>query len=417
VVGSAQKALYVLLGAVGLLLLIACANVANLMLAQMAKRRREISVRKALGAGSLQLPRQFLTESVALAIAGGAAGSLLAVWCLAFIRWAEPRSIPRLAELEVDWRVVALAFAVSLFTGVLFGLAPVFFAARTNVSETLKSEQRGGRFTRDPLKIGLVSLEVAIALVLTVGSGLLFRSFLHLGSVDPGFQNGECPHDNFCATPIAVQRPAVDSTLLVKHYGPGDEARGELYFPFAQRPESFMTLAIRSAQAPGAALISAVRREVAAVDPQQPIIRMRAWDEYLDESFSLRRFYTGLLGAFSFVALAMAALGIYGVISYAVGLRSREIAIRMALGARSTGVQWMIVRQALQLAAIGLVAGILGAFGLTRALRGLLYNVTPTDGFTFTVVVILLTAVAAAASYLPARRATADGSMRALHFD
>jgi putative ABC transport system permease protein len=230
------------------------------------------------------------------------------------------------------------------------------------------------------------------------------------------------PGENPLGKRISLSGPArwlevIGVVADVKHHGPGDDARGELYFPFAQRPEGFMTLAIRSSKAPGAALISAIRREVATLDPQQPIIRMRAWDEYLDESFALRRFYTGLLGTFSFVALAMAALGIYGVISYTVGLRAREIAIRMALGAMSTGVQWMIVRQALQLAAIGVVAGIVGAFGLTQALRGLLYHVTPTDGFTFAFVVVLLTAVAAAASYIPARRATADGSMRALHLD
>jgi putative ABC transport system permease protein len=541
VVGGIENALILLLVAVGLLLLIACANVANLMLAYMAKRRREIAVRKALGAGTLQIARQFLAESTALAVAGGAAGSLLAAWSLALIRWAEPQNVPRLAEVTVDWRIVVFALGIASLSTVIFGLAPALFAARTNANEVLKDAQRGlsGKFARDPLKTGLVSLEVAIAMVLAIGSGLLFKSFARLASVDPGFKtdnaltatlvlNGtryreppavrqffetltgrlenlpgvvsvsaahalplsgmdsgysfliegrppviraDSPNARYrVVTPnyfrtagiaILAGRPfepkdhqnAADVVVIneslarqywpdedavgkritligpqrwrvvvgvvadVKHYGPAEAARGELYFPFAQQPETLMTFIIRTEGAAGGNLLPAIRREVANLDPQQPILRVRPWDEYVDENFALRRFYTSLVAAFSFIALTMAALGIYGVISYTVGLRTREIGIRMALGARAGNVQWMIVRQALQLAAIGIAAGIAGAFALSRTLSGLLYGVAPGDGATIALVIGLLTAVAATASYIPVRRATTVDALRALHVE
>jgi len=538
--GRAGPAFLILLGAVGLLLLIACANVANLLLARSGARRKEIAMRAALGAGRGRILRQLLTESVLLALLGSVLGVLLAGWSLGALRGALPDFIPRLKQVQVDARVLGFTLGLSLITGLIFGLAPALRASRADLNEALKE---GGRRTQGAvggsrMRSLLVVTEMALALVLAVGAGLLARSFARLMAVDPGLRAANVlsmqlslPEANYdeprCGSffknlierlealpgvrsaaavnvrplrgglldmPIWVsgfqvegapeaprgQEPWADirratpgyfSTLgiplrqgrfftdrddrraspvalvneaLVRRHFPGESPLGRrlrlagqsreivgvvadvklygldkptgpaIYAPHAQWPSRIMCLVVRT-QGDPAAWASAVRRQVLELDPDQPVSDVRAMDEVLAECTLIRRFATALLGVFAALAVLLAVVGIYGLMSYSVSQREHEIGLRMALGAAPRQVLAMVVTRGLVLAASGASLGVLAAFGFTRLLRGLLFGgITPTDPLIFAGVPALLIAVAAVASYLPALRATRIDPVAAL---
>lgn len=540
VVGDTGRALFVLLGAVGLVLLIACANVANLLLARAASRRKEIALRTALGASRARLVRQLLTESVLIAIVGGALGLTLAWWGIGALVAAAPDSIPRLREVGIDARVAAFTAIVSLATGVLFGVAPAMKASRLELNDALKEGGRtaaahglGGRL--------LVIAEVAVSIVLLVSAGLLLRSFARLQDVQPGFAaerlltvrvslpasryttfaKGDTffadlfaglqsrpgvrgvaainslpfsgfggsrsfqiegrpatrPEDNteeqlrivtdgyfaVMGIPLVTGREfAADDSLRgrrvavvneafarkhfggsaaigkrvaferdapvwyeivgivgnVKHRGLDAGDRPELYVPyrqplFAQWTVRPMYVVVRTDGDP-IDLVSTVRREVVRVDPDQPISDVRTMAERIDRSLIGRRFNATLLALFAALALTLAAVGIYGLVAYAVTERTHEIGVRIALGATRTDVVAMVLRQGMVLAAIGAAIGVAASLGVVRLLAGLLFYVSPADPATFAAIPLLLLLVALAACIIPARRATRVDPMSAL---
>jgi len=541
IVGDTSRALFVLLGAVGLVLLIACANVANLLLARAASRRKEIALRTALGASRGRVVRQLLTESVVVAAGGGAIGLVLAFWSLDALVAVAPESIPRLREIGVDARVVGFTAIVSMATGLLFGLAPAISASRADLNESLKEGGRSGATAHGRAGGLLVVAEVALSLVLLIAAGLLIRSFARLQVVQPGFepshlltfrlslpasryttfQKGAAFFDDFFTrlrsnpdvrgvaaihvlpfsgqggsrsfiiegraplrpsesmeeqlrivtdgyfgvlnTPVITgrdfgNRDTLSSTLVavvndafaqkhfpngnaigqrvsfesdtpkwreivgvvgnIKHRGLDARDRPELYVPYRQplfeswtvRP---MFVVVRTGGDPLAAA-PAIRREIASIDRDQPISDVRPMDERIDRSLTGRRFNTVLLGLFAALALALAAVGIYGIVAYSVTERTHEIGVRVALGAQRRDVVGMLMRQGLTMTAAGTLVGIAGALALTRVIAGLLFGVGAADPITFTAIPLLLAAVAVAACYIPARRATRVDPMRAL---
>jgi putative ABC transport system permease protein len=526
VVGSVRRALLVLGGVVAFVLLIACANVANLLLARSTTRTREIAVRTALGAGRGRMVRQLLTESLVLAALGGALGLVLAALGLRAVKALAPASVPRVASVSIDGWTLAFTVVVALVTGVLFGLVPALHAGRADLQRVLRDGARGSTVAGGARGV-LVVAQIALSLVLLVGAGLMARSFVRLQSVDPGFEpqnvltghvqlagqrfrassaatsffaqllervekvpgvvsasainwlpfggQGSAtsywiegrpvppPTDEFVADVRAVD-PAYFRTMRIrvvrgepfdarantespkqivvneafvrvhfpaanpigehvlmpwddtlrgeivgvvadtKHTGLDSTARPMIYWAMKQFPTNFMTLVVRTAGDP-MRLAPAIAREVRALEPNQPFAEVKPLDAYLGQSVAQRRFSMALLGIFSAVALVLAALGIYGVLAYSVAQRTREIGVRMALGARDGAVAAMVVREALGVVATGLAIGIAGALALTRVLGSLLYDISPTDPFTFAGVACVLGAVALTASYLPARRA------------
>jgi putative ABC transport system permease protein len=534
IVGEVRNALLVLLGAVGLVLLIACVNVANLLLARVASREGELAVRTALGAGRGQLVRQLLTESVLLALLGGAAGLLLASLSLDALLALRPEGMARLAEVRIDRDVVAFATALSVFTGLLFGVFPALHMTRRATAQSLREggrallTGRGGR-----LRGGLVVGQMALAMVLLAGAGLLIKSFTRLIRVDPGFHVEKALTFRISLPPSAyaeeprrtafyeellarlgalpgvrstggvwglplggnkaymsfavegrpplppAQQPSMQMQIATADYfrtmeipvtrgrgfEPGDragapqvvllsetavrrffagedpigkrikvgwrrpdgqpeaggevvgivgdvkemtlagETQPEIYIPYPQLPMESMDVVLRSA-VPPSSLMSLAQAVVRELDPELPVARLRTLDDVVSRSLSEPRFYTLLLGAFASVALLLAALGIFGVMSYAVVQRSREIGIRVALGALPGHVLGAVLRQALVLAGSGVMIGLGGALALSQALAGLLFDVSPTDPATLGGMAILLTTVALLASYLPARQAT-----------
>ena len=531
IVGNSRASLLVMLAAVVFVLLIGAANVANMLLARAAARQKEMAIRTALGAGRWQIVRQLLTESVMLSLFSGALGLLVAIWGIDLLVALSPQDLPRVKEVTIDLRVLGFTLAVSLLTGILFGLLPALQASRPNLNERLKA---GGRIAtsginRQRLRGSLVIAEIALSLVLLVGAGLLIRSFVRLQAVNPGFNasnvltmridltgpkyktgaqviafhnqllerlkqlpgvesastrsfvpiarddsfanlrfNLEGRKDDESNPPVAfynavspdyfqtmmipllkgrgfserdvrgTQNVAIVNSTLAQRYFRGEDPLGkrislednpkeedwitiagvvgdtkprelrsepvaELYMPYNQQPEEGMSLMIRhSDRGTGAA----VRNEVLALDKDQPVYSVRSLDSVLSESVSGPRFRTLVLGIFAGVALILASVGIYGVISYGVSQRTQEIGIRMALGARTPDVLKLVVKGGMTLVLIGVVIGITGAFALTRLLRTLLFAVTPTDAMTFASVPLLLIIVAALACYIPARRAT-----------
>jgi putative ABC transport system permease protein len=535
-VGDIRRAFWVLLGAVGFVLLIACVNVANLLLARAAARESEIAVRTALGAGRGRLIRQLLTESIILAIVGGGLGLLLAVWGVEGLLALEPQGIPRLNEVRVDPSVVFFTMGLSLATGLLFGLVPAFQSTRGGISATLKEGGRGALTSRggSRMRTTLVIAEVALAVMLLAGAGLLIRSFSRLASVDPGFQvqpaltfelslpesryeteehqiaffdqlmpklqtlpgvqaagavislplsgssivltfeiagRPPVPPSQQPAMQVRVATPGYFQTIGIplkrgrffsdsdrwgspqvvliteaaaKQYFPNEDpigkritlgwGRGEnkpraggevvgiigdvkdagldepdppqIYLPYRQWPIGSMSFLLKTA-VPPESVADPVRRTVYSMDGNLPVGNVRTLETLVARSISQPRFYMTLLTVFASVALALAAIGIFGVLSYAVAQRTREIGIRMALGAHQRTVVRLIVRDAMIMASVGVAIGTVAAFLLTEWLVAkLLFNTSPYDPATFTIVAVALAAVSLAAAYVPARRAT-----------
>jgi putative ABC transport system permease protein len=532
-VSSVNPALLVLLGAVAFVLLIACVNVANLLLARSAAREKEIAIRVSLGAGRWRISRQLLTESALLALAGGTVGLTLAKWGKDLLLALAPEDLPRLSDVSLDGRALAFTAAITLLTGLGFGLFPALQASNirgANLNETLKDAGRGstddGR--RRLIRGALVVLEVALALVLLVGAGLLIKSFLRLRSVDPGFNpagaltaqiplsqrkypedsqrvafytqliekvaalpgvqaagaamvtplsgndfvlgfmiegrppypaGGEPDTNYYSVTPdyfkamgipllrgrLFTERDTKDATRVViinetmakrffpgedpigkrlhvtmgpvlyreivgivgdvKHYSLDQDAKAQTYEPYAQQPFSGMTLVARTSGDP-AGLSAAIRGEVLKIDKELPISNVKTLEQYLSTSIAQQRFSVLLLGIFAAVAMALACVGIYGVLSYSVEQRRREIGVRMALGAARRDVLRLVVGHAMFMTLIGVAIGLGAAFALTRVMSTLLFGVSATDPVTFGLIALLLVAVALLAALVPARRAT-----------
>jgi putative ABC transport system permease protein len=544
-VQDVRPALFVLLGAVGFVLLIACTNVANLLLARSAVRQKEIAIRTALGASRWRIVRQLLTESVVLGIFGGALGLLLALWWTDALKSLVPGQIPRLTEAGIDLRVLSFTILVSVLTGVVFGLIPALQASKPDLNEALKEGDRGSTGTRHRVRSVLVISEIAIALVLLIGAGLMVKSLWRLQNVKTGFDTGNLltmqlsyradagevarvrnffteleekikatpgveavsfsnglpflgasedsvwvkgrpkakPTDEMMAvqyivTPdyfrtlgIELKRgrliteqdkagtplvTVVDESFAqkyfpgedpvgqyldygpevppleiigivghVKHYGLDGEVPvdPQFYLPLRQVPDQFLprvvtriSMAVRTSGDP-LPLIGAIRQHVLAVDPNQPIYNVRTMDQVITESIAARRFAMLLLTIFAAVALLLASLGIYGVMSYSVTQRTHEIGIRMALGASALDVLKMVVGQGMLLVLIGVGVGLAGALVVTRVMSGLLFGVSATDPLTFGGISLLLALVAFMACYVPARRATRVDPMTALRYE
>ncbi|MBA2645733.1 MAG: ABC transporter permease [Pyrinomonadaceae bacterium] len=539
IVGDARPALLIMLGAVGLVLLIACANVANLLLARAANRQKEFALRTALGASRWRIVRQLLTESVMLAFLGGGAGLLFAWWGVDLLAAAEPRGVPRLAELGVDNRALVFTFLLSLLTGIVFGLAPAWHISGRGLHQTLKegsravSTGRGGKLRR-----ALVVAEVALAMVLLGGAGLLIKSFARLLASDPGFEaknvvtaeiglprlrysdagqvsrfyqqllerlealpgveaatiTNSLPglgqewqtdiaikgrpraktddlinvdwaiisSDYFITmkVPLAEGRAftpqeardglpvvVVDERLarqfwpngdaLGKHilydsatpheivgiarnmktYGTVADARIKIYTPLGRADLKRATLAIRTTNTHSQGIITAATREINALDKDLPVTDVETMERILAREVSPQRFNTLLLTVFASVALMLAAVGIYGVMSYMVAQRTHEIGIRMALGAQRSDVLRLVMGQGLRMTVAGVAAGLLACFALTRVMANLLFGVSATDPATFIIISLLLAGVALIACYVPARRATKVDPMIALRYE
>jgi len=537
-VGRVRFALLVLLGAVGFVLLIACANVANLLLVRAAGRRKEIAVRVALGASRWRVIRQLLTENVLLGLLSGLLALALAFWCVNLLRTIIPENLPRADEIGIDGRVFGFTMLISLGTGILFGLVPAFHASRVDLNDALKDGGRSsGGSGHNRLRSLLVVSEVALALALLTGAGLMLRSFIRLMSIDPGLdprnvltvdirlsrskysraqqaaffqrllerlraipgiqaagavypmplsgmeedlwfdiegQPPPAPGDHRSAGPRGVSpgyfkaqgiqllkgrvfaesdggdtspvvvineatarrywpnqdplgrrisfdsrdgqptwRQIVGVVRSVRHMALSEEPRPEVYIPFTQHPLAFMTLVART-DGPPLTFVSAIRNQVQAVDKDQPISNVHTMEERLAGTVSQRRFNLILLAIFAGLALSLGAIGIYGVMSYMVTQRGHEIGVRMALGAQRGDVIRLVLRQGMTLTLTGVLVGLIAAFGLTRLLRNLLFDLSATDPLTFFITALILALVALTACYLPARRATKVDPMVAL---
>jgi predicted permease len=549
-VGNVQPFLIVLLAAVGFLLLIACANVANLLLARSMGRSREFAIRTALGASQSRVIRQLFTESILLAGLGGALGLLLAFWGTKAVLDRMPAALPRANEISLDFRVLLFTLALSLVAGIVFGLAPALKTSRVNLQEVLKESGRGSSGARHRIQGIFVAVEIALALVLLVGAGLMIRSLAALWRVNPGFNPSHAitfslslpaspdttsaetrarlrqfddkmrsipgveavsvtlgsrpmihdsslpfwidgqlkpanindmhqamfslveagfqkamgiklergrfitpqdnenapvvididdvfartyfPHGNPVGKRIHLALFNVEPEIVgvvghVKQWGLGTDPKSAIEaqfdYPFMQLPEKLMPLAatvvavvLRTEGDPTAAM-SSVRRAVNDIDPREVIYNVETLDEVIANSYAARRFSMILLGIFAALALALACVGIYGVVSYLVGQRTHEIGVRMALGAQPNDVLRLVLGHGAKMALVGVAVGIAGAFGLTRWMANELFGVTAHDPVTFAGVAGLLMLVAVAACYVPARRATKVDPMVALRYE
>ncbi len=546
-----RAALLVVLAAVGFVLLIACANVANLLLARAASRSKEMAIRTALGAGRGRIVRQLLTESVMLALAGGALGLLFAMWGIDALLAVIPDDVPRLLVMNIglDTRVLVFTLVVSIITGLLFGLAPAVQISKANLNEALKEGGRSGGSGahRNRVRSVLVVAEVALSLMLLIGAGLLMRSFMHLQHADVGFnpdnlltmrvalpdarytQNAQVENfyrallqrlealpgvqsasvtrglpmnggiesgvtaeghettnikdmtvavnltispnyfrtmeiplvkgryftdqDNTGAPAVAVideqmaarfypneealgkriklgggQSPfpwmqIVGVVKHVKHYGPDEEGRVEIYRPYFQLPNvpdaqlsRGMSLAVRTTGEP-TSMTAAIRNAVHEIDKDQPISNVQPMAQIVAAAVASQKFATWLLGIFAAAALLLAALGLYGVMAYSVTQRTHEIGVRMALGAARRDVLRLIVGQGMRLTLIGVSLGLVGAFLVMRALASLLYGVSAADPLTYGGVALLLAGVALVACLIPARKAMNVDPLIALRYE
>lgn len=539
-----RGAILVLMAAVGFVLLIVCANVANLMLARAASRQKEMALRAALGANRSQIIRQMLTESMLLAVVGGTLGILIAIWGVDLLRTLNPGEAAKFApgwdRLGVSLPVLAFNLGISLLSGLLFGLAPALQLSKTDLNEGLKESGRQGSTGSHRLRSLLVIAEVAFSLMLLVSAGLLMRSFVSLLNTNPGFKPDNLltmrmalPASKYPQNPqkasfysALIERvqtlPGVESAALVnylplggsnssdtfliegtpdpppgqdflgryrvcssryfetmgipimrgrsfteqdradappvvivnetlaKRYWPNTDAVGkrmrfagpldqnpwmqvvgiipdvkhelsvpvtpEYYLPHAQDSWSSMVLVAKTSVDP-TSMAGSMRQQVWSLDKDQPVFDVRTMEEVRALSVSIHSFSSVSLGIFAGIALLLAAIGIYGVMSYAVTQRTQEIGIRMALGARTGDVMRMVVRNGMTLALIGVVAGLAGAYGVTRLLGSLLFGVSPTDLLTFGSVTLGLLLVALLACYIPARRATKVDPLVALRYE
>jgi predicted permease len=527
VVGDIHGSLAVLFGAVGFVLLIACANVANLTLSRGAVRQREIAIRAAIGAGRARIIRQLLTESLILAVAGGIAGLAIAFVGVQALRALGSANIPRLDEIGVDARVLIFTFAVSLATGIISGLMPAMRGSRVDLTEALKEGGRGSSGGHHSTRALLVVLEVALSLVLLAGAGLLVRSYRLIGEANPGFDphnvlsmrlslpairyakpdatrtfyrrltetlkalpgvesagvsyslplstvalawepitvEGYVPRDGqeLIISNVRIVNPAyfeamriplvkgryfderdiegAEETIIVdeamaERFWSGQDPLGKrvqrasdgswrtvvgvisnareyshekeppiaVYFPHDQYLARNMFLVARTTQEPEL-MTETVTRGIQSVDADMPVFDVASMDQRLYEALARRRFAMFLLGIFAIIALLLASIGIYGVMAYSVNQRTREIGVRLALGAQPRAILGLIVRRSLLLAGSGIGIGLIGAFALTRLMASLLYGVSATDLLTFAVMPVVLGGVALIAGYVPARRA------------
>ena len=539
-VGGSRRLLLLLSCAVGVILLIACVNVANLLLARAAARQKEFAIRAAVGAERRRLFRQLLTESLLLASLGGVLGCVCAYWSIRTLSAITASILPRMEQVQLDLPVLGFALIVSLFTGIAFGLVPAFHALRVDLDVALKDSSRGSDgFGRSRLRSSLVVAELALSLVLLIGAGLFIRSFVRLYEVNPGFNptrvltvainlpdkkyrkdadraeffrklleraqalpgvqsvgaifglplSGGQSQISFAVegrpqatsdqpksagyrqispnyfrtmgTPLVKGRdfderdttnvPAVVivNEAFVRLALANEEPLGrrlqiggsdhrpaeiigvvrdvrheslavmpgpEMYVPFAQHCWGLAAVVVRTATEP-ISMANALRNAVMAIDPEQPIYNVRTMDAVVSEALAGRRVQTWLLGAFGAVAVTLAAIGLYGVISYSVSQRTREIGVRMALGAPRRTILALVIGQGVRLALMGASIGLLIAFTVTRAIRSLLYEVGPSDPPTFISVSLLLVAVALFACWLPAWRAAKVDPMVALRYE
>ena len=550
IVGDLRPYLLVLLAAVFFVLLIACVNVANLQLARAMQRAREFAIRAALGAGKLRVIRQLLTESVLLSLCGGGLGLLIASWgtqgALGFL----PESLPRAEEIRLDSRVMIFTLTISVLCGIFFGLAPALKLMKPRLQETLKEGGRTASGVRSRAQSVLVIVEMAMALILLVGAGLMLRSLGQLWSVNPGFNpknvlyfgvamptgvSSESPdairadlrrlHDEIAELPgitaVSLQRggipmygdsedpfwivgkpkperesdmpyalwyevepeylkvmeiplkrgrfftaqdneksplvTVIDEDMAekyfshedpigqgivdpfigkpaeivgivghVKHWGLDDKinVHAQFYIPYMQIPDKYMSRAgnrtgvlIRSAGATPLSLVQPIRRKMAEMNSQQVAYDAYAYDELISRSLADKRFSMVLLGIFAVLALVLSSIGIYGVLSYLVGQRTHEIGIRIALGAQRHDVLKLVLGEGTKTALIGVAIGLIAALGLTRLMASLLYGISATDPLTFLAVALVLTSVALAACYIPARRATRVDPIIALRYE
>jgi putative ABC transport system permease protein len=539
VVSDTRLPLIVFLVAVAFVLLIACANVANLLLARAATRTREVAIRTALGAPRRRIVKQLLTENLLLATAGGGLGLLLALWCRDLLVMFSPGNIPRLDEARIDGRVLGFSIGITLLTTLLFGLVPALQSSKPDLVATLKEGGQKGGSQGGRVRKTLVVAEVALALILVIGAGLMVRSFLRLQRVDPGFNANNVlmitvdlpgvryPENNQAtaffeqaeqrikglpgvvdvgSTNVAALqgsgytndmtipgRPPEDYVREIRHktitpdyframgiqlvsgrfFDSSDNAKGaqtiivneafarrcfpdeeavgkqvkfarpteqgawetivgvvrnekqdslsaepkaEAYKSQLQEASSGMTLVVRTTGDPRP-LIGAVREEIRALDKDLPPYNIKTMSDVLFESLARERFTTLLLMVFAGLALVLASIGIYGVMSYSVTQRTHEIGIRLAIGAQTRDIFRQVVGQALRLAGIGVAVGLAGAFALTRLMASLLYGVSTTDPLTFALIAVLLAGVSLLASYIPARRATRVDPMIALRYE
>ena len=549
VVGNLRQSLILLFGAVGLVLLISCVNVANLLLARASARGREIAVRQALGAARMRLIRQLLTESLLLFLLGGITGCAVLFCARKFLLQFIPESLPRLNDISISWGVLAFAIVISVAAGTIFGLAPAWLTSGLNLTETLRQDGRGssGSRQRSRVRRALVIGELALSLVLMIAAGLLLRSFSDLFKVPLGFNPSRVmaietwlpfpndPKANIYSTPTqqavmlrevlrrdrtlpgveetavgdvaalplghvkddrnmfpliregqdvqSSQPPLIDTSLVspeyfhllgmtllrgrlfvdqdleatpsiavinqaaARTYWPNQDPVGkrvrlsaskpdwttivgviadartesladaaipQVYLDIYQRLSNDLAFFLRGPVDP-ATIAAQVRTQIQAVDPELPIFRPETLNDVLSSSLSERRFSMEMVALFAATALLLAALGIYGTISYLVNEQSREIAIRLALGAQRSDILRMVLRQGLGLAAAGAVLGVAGALIVSHLMAGLLFGVSPYDLSTFVGVTAVLTAVAIAASYVPALRAMRLDPMTMLH--
>jgi putative ABC transport system permease protein len=537
-VGNTRPTLFILLGAVGFVLLIACANVANLLLVRAAARQKEIALRTALGAGRFRIVRQMITESVLLALMGGTLGTLLAIWGVDLLVTLSADNIPSTAQISIDATVLGFTLLISLLTGVLFGLAPALRTMNLNLTDSLKEGGRSGSegARRNRTRSVLVVIESAVAVMLLVGAGLLVRSLIQLQNTSPGFdahnvmtmgitlsrQKYSTPEKSSSFfqelegrvrglpgvesvglvtelplsgllndMPFTVEgRPPVTidqafdadfrrvnqhylstlripllrgrnfteqevrqsakvlliSELLASQVFPNEDPLGKrLIMVMADQPWEIIgvvgdirhraletqpfpamylptyatgrtNLVIRT-QGDPTSITTAVRKEVQALDPDQPVADVKTMEQWVDSAVAGPRYRTLLLGLFALLALVLASTGIYGVMSYSVAQRTHEIGVRMALGARQLDVLKLVVLQGMGLVLIGVAVGLVGAFALTRVMASLLFGVGAKDPVTFAVVAALLSLVAFVACYIPARRATKVDPLVALRYE